>query len=96
MADLGRPRDRQTLCEGAVLRGRALAVDTTLLVTIRRYGASAVPTQVTPGGFEMSVAMTNCGHARRSHRPHGLLLRPARSKAACRGRRCQRVRELGA
>jgi DNA oxidative demethylase len=65
MADLFDLETRQTLCEGAVLlRGRALAVDTTLLAAIEAIAAQApFRRMVTPGGFEMSVAMTNCGGA---------------------------------
>jgi alkylated DNA repair protein (DNA oxidative demethylase) len=65
MADLFDLETRQTLCEGAVLlRGRALAVDTTLLAAIEAIAAQApFRRMVTPGGFEMSVAMTNCGRA---------------------------------
>ncbi len=65
MADLFDLETRQTLCEGAVLlRGRALAVDTTLLAAIEAIAAQApFRRMVTPGGFEMSVAMTNCGQA---------------------------------
>ncbi len=42
---------------------------------------------VTPGGFEMSVAMTNYGAARLGHRPLGLSLpgaRPAKRRAVAR------------
>jgi len=65
MADLFDLETRQTLREGAVLlRGRALAVDTTLLAAIEAIAAQApFRRMVTPGGFEMSVAMTNCGRA---------------------------------
>ena len=65
MADLFDLETRQTLCEGAaLLRGRALAVDTTLLAAIEAIAAQApFRRMVTPGGFEMSVAMTNCGQA---------------------------------
>ena len=65
MADLFDLETRQTLREGAVLlRGQALAVDTTLLAAIEAIAAQApFRRMVTPGGFEMSVAMTNCGGA---------------------------------
>ena len=65
MADLFDLETRQTLCEGAVLlRGRALPVDTKLLAAIQTITAQApFRRMVTPGGFEMSVAMTNCGTA---------------------------------
>ena len=54
---------RQKLGDGAVLlRGRALAVDRALLDAIETIVAqSPFRRMVTPGGFEMSVAMTNCG-----------------------------------
>ncbi|MBI3198201.1 MAG: DNA oxidative demethylase AlkB [Rhodospirillales bacterium] len=55
----------EALAPGAVLlRGRALGVDAELLATIEAV-AQAAPFRrmVTPGGFEMSVAMTNCGAA---------------------------------
>jgi DNA oxidative demethylase len=63
MADLFDVETRQTLREGAVLlRGRALPVDTKLLAAIETITAQApFRRMVTPGGFEMSVAMTNCG-----------------------------------
>ncbi|MDP1963219.1 MAG: DNA oxidative demethylase AlkB [Reyranella sp.] len=53
----------EALAPGAMLlRGRALGVDAELLVAIEAV-AKAAPFRhmVTPGGFEMSVAMTNCG-----------------------------------
>jgi DNA oxidative demethylase len=63
MADLFDLETRQTLREGAVLlRGRALPIDTKLLAAIQTITAQApFRRMVTPGGFEMSVAMTNCG-----------------------------------
>lgn len=56
---------RQGLGPGAMLlRGRALGVDRQLLAAIERMAAQApFRRMVTPGGFEMSVAMTNCGAA---------------------------------
>ncbi|MEQ8396796.1 DNA oxidative demethylase AlkB [Thalassobaculum sp.] len=56
---------RVALSEDAVLlRGRALPVAEALLSAIRTV-ADAAPFRrmVTPGGFQMSVAMTNCGSA---------------------------------
>ncbi|HSS84652.1 MAG TPA: DNA oxidative demethylase AlkB [Reyranella sp.] len=49
--------------DGAVLlRGRALPVERALLAAIDRIAAQApFRRMVTPGGFQMSVAMTNCG-----------------------------------
>ena len=48
---------------GAVLlRGRALPFEAPLLAALDRITAEApFRHMVTPGGFEMSVAMTNCG-----------------------------------
>jgi alkylated DNA repair protein (DNA oxidative demethylase) len=65
MADLFDLQTKQALREGAVLlRGCALPVDTKLLAAIEAITAQApFRRMVTPGGFEMSVAMTNCGQA---------------------------------
>ncbi|MCO5129557.1 MAG: DNA oxidative demethylase AlkB [Xanthobacteraceae bacterium] len=54
---------RQALAEGAVLlRGLALARQDALLAALREVIAAApFRHMVTPGGFTMSVAMTNCG-----------------------------------
>jgi alkylated DNA repair protein (DNA oxidative demethylase) len=51
------------LRDGAVLlRGRALGVDAALLAAIEAIARrSPFRRMVTPGGFQMSVAMTNCG-----------------------------------
>ncbi|MGA8118674.1 DNA oxidative demethylase AlkB [Rouxiella badensis] len=57
------PSWREDLCPGAVvLRGAALADDRELLKAIENI-AIQVPFQyrATPGGYAMSVAMTNCG-----------------------------------
>lgn len=53
------------MAAGAVLlRGRALALEETLLTDIAVIVAAApFRHMVTPGGFTMSVAMTNCGSA---------------------------------
>jgi DNA oxidative demethylase len=63
MADLFDLETRQKLQEGAVLlRGRALPVEKALLAAIDRIAAPApFRRMTTPGGFQMSVAMTNCG-----------------------------------
>jgi alkylated DNA repair protein (DNA oxidative demethylase) len=63
MADLFDLETRQTLREGAMLlRGRALPVDTALVAAIDAVTAKApFRRMTTPGGFQMSVAMTNCG-----------------------------------
>lgn len=61
----GRTAARQAFAPGALLlRGRALPVAGRLLELIERI-AEAAPFRrmVTPGGFRMSVAMTNCGAA---------------------------------
>jgi alkylated DNA repair protein (DNA oxidative demethylase) len=51
------------LCEGAVvLRGFAVAVEAELAAGVRAVAAAAPFRHMqTPGGFRMSVAMTNCG-----------------------------------
>jgi DNA oxidative demethylase len=56
---------RQDLAPGAVvLRGRALLDATEILAAVEAIAAAApFRRMVTPGGFEMSVAMTNCGAA---------------------------------
>ena len=53
------------MAEGAgLLRGHALAQETETLAAIDAITAAApFRHMVTPGGFEMSVAMTNCGAA---------------------------------
>ena len=63
MPDLFDLETSQALGDGAVLlRGRALAADAALLAAIRAIAVqSPFRRMVTPGGFEMSVAMTNCG-----------------------------------
>lgn len=63
-ADLDEPR-REELASGAVLlRGWALALESALLAALKDVVAHApFRRMVTPGGFEMSVAMTNCGTA---------------------------------
>ena len=55
----------EPLAEGAVLlRGFAAVRDTMLLAAIESIAAAApFRRMITPGGFEMSVAMTNCGTA---------------------------------
>lgn len=63
MADLFALDSREQLRDGAVLlRGRALGVDAALLAAIEAIARqSPFRRMVTPGGFQMSVAMTNCG-----------------------------------
>lgn len=62
--DTEEPRSwREELCPGAVvLRGFALPVEEDILLELEKI-VSAAPLrhQVTPGGFRMSVAMSNCG-----------------------------------
>ncbi|QCI66867.1 DNA oxidative demethylase AlkB [Phreatobacter stygius] len=57
--------EREPLAPGAViLRGWALPLETALLTALDGIVAEApFRHMVTPGGFEMSVAMTNCGAA---------------------------------
>lgn len=57
--------EREQLADGAmILRGRALSRETLVLTAIDGIVAAApFRRMVTPGGFEMSVAMTNCGAA---------------------------------
>lgn len=54
---------REPLCPGAaVLRGFALPAEAELLAALREVTAAApFRHMITPGGFRMSVAMTNCG-----------------------------------
>src|SRR6202163_4461441 len=65
MPDLFDLEEKQALQEGAVLlRGRALPAEKALLAAIDSIAAQApFRRMVTPGGFKMSVAMTNCGSA---------------------------------
>ncbi|MCZ0732741.1 DNA oxidative demethylase AlkB [Phreatobacter sp. AB_2022a] len=59
--DTGR---REELAAGAVvLRGRALPADALLSALDAVVAAAPFRNMVTPGGFTMSVAMTNCGAA---------------------------------
>lgn len=57
------PSSRETMAEGAaLLRGFALTRQEELLAALREAIAAApFRHMVTPGGFTMSVAMTNCG-----------------------------------
>lgn len=63
MPDLFTPCARQKLRDGAMLlRGRALTIDRALLDAVEVVAAqSPFRRMITPGGFQMSVAMTNCG-----------------------------------
>jgi len=62
LAGMGEPA-RRALAPGAVLlRGRALEEESALLAGLDAVVAAApFRHMVTPGGFTMSVAMTNCG-----------------------------------
>ncbi len=61
--DLFESPAREPLCEGAVLlRGLALPYAQRLMADVARVlEAAPLRFMVTPGGFRMSVAMTNCG-----------------------------------
>jgi alkylated DNA repair protein (DNA oxidative demethylase) len=61
--DLFEPPAREPLCAGAVLlRGLALPDSQRLLADVARVlEAAPLRFMVTPGGFRMSVAMSNCG-----------------------------------
>src|SRR5260370_37359037 len=63
MTDLFDLEATQKLQDGAMLlRGRALPVERALVAAIAQITAQApFRRMVTPGGFQMSVAMTNCG-----------------------------------
>jgi alkylated DNA repair protein (DNA oxidative demethylase) len=56
---------REAMADGAViLRGKALAFETDILAALQTITAiSPFRHMTTPGGFVMSVAMTNCGAA---------------------------------
>jgi len=60
-----RPIGPESIAEGAViLRGFADAEEASLLAAIAQVAAiSPFRRMITPGGFQMSVAMTNCGDA---------------------------------
>jgi alkylated DNA repair protein (DNA oxidative demethylase) len=64
--DTGHPRNgNDIMADGAVLlRGRALPLETEILAALKEICAHApFRHMTTPGGFLMSVAMTNCGAA---------------------------------
>jgi alkylated DNA repair protein (DNA oxidative demethylase) len=62
--DIGHPQHDELAPGAVVLRGQALALAEAILVALRRVTAAApFRHMVTPGGFTMSVAMTNCGAA---------------------------------
>lgn len=61
--DLANSETREPLAEGAVLlRGFATAATSALIAAVNEVAAAAPFRHlVTPGGYRMSVAMTNCG-----------------------------------
>ena len=62
--DTEQPRQEKLGPGALLLRGRALAVETPILAALDEILAQApFRRMITPGGFEMSVAMTNCGAA---------------------------------
>jgi len=63
VADIGPPRE--AMAEGAVLlRGFAKPMESELIAALREITAQAPFRRMfTPGGHQMSVAMTNCGDA---------------------------------
>ena len=80
-----RPRQEKLGPGALLLRGRALPVEKPILAALDEIvGQAPFRRMTTPGGFEMSVAMTNCGAAgwvtdRRGYRydPRGSGERPA-------------------
>lgn len=69
------PPWQEPLAPGAsVLRRRALAESEALMAGIAEVSAQSPFRQmVTPGGYTMSVAMTNCGEVGWTTNPHGYL-----------------------
>jgi alkylated DNA repair protein (DNA oxidative demethylase) len=65
LAGASERRDAEPLADGAwLLHGFAASDAASLVATVRRIEAAApLRHMVTPGGFRMSVAMTNCGQA---------------------------------
>ncbi len=62
--DAGRPADEAFAPGAVILRGRALARVDDLLAGVADVTAAApFRHMVTPGGFTMAVALTNCGRA---------------------------------
>jgi alkylated DNA repair protein (DNA oxidative demethylase) len=56
------PPREQLAADAVLLRGRALPVERAVLNALREIVATApFRHMITPGGFKMSVAMTNCG-----------------------------------
>jgi DNA oxidative demethylase len=62
--DIGQPRHEAPAPGAVVLRGQALPMVEAILAALHKVAAAApFRHMVTPGGFTMSVAMTNCGAA---------------------------------
>jgi alkylated DNA repair protein (DNA oxidative demethylase) len=62
--DVDRPRQEKLGPGALLLRGRALPVEAPILAALDEILVQApLRRMITPGGFEMSVAMTNCGAA---------------------------------
>ncbi len=62
--DIGHPQQDELAPGAVVLRGQALAMAEKILAALHKVAAAApFRHMVTPGGFTMSVAMTNCGAA---------------------------------
>jgi alkylated DNA repair protein (DNA oxidative demethylase) len=61
--ELAHPETAEPLAEGAVLLRGFAAAETPVLLSALDAVASGAPfrNMITPGGFRMSVAMTNCG-----------------------------------
>src|SRR5437870_11857480 len=83
---------REEIAPGAfVLRGFALSMETAVLGALREVTAAApFRNMVTPGGYRMSVAMTNCGALgwvtdRSGYRYDRWIRRAGRSGRRCRG-----------
>jgi alkylated DNA repair protein (DNA oxidative demethylase) len=62
--DAGQPQHQELAPGAMLLRGQALPLQDRILAALRAVTAAApFRHMVTPGGFAMSVAMTNCGAA---------------------------------
>ncbi len=64
IVDIGQPQHEELALGAVVLRGHALPTAERILAAVTTVTAAApFRHMVTPGGFTMSVAMTNCGAA---------------------------------
>jgi len=62
--DMGQPQQQELALGAVLLRGQALPMTEKILEALHKVTAGApFRHMVTPGGFTMSVAMTNCGAA---------------------------------